>query len=65
MSRNYTVEILCDAELADTPKAILYQIDCEEVWIPKSLIEDSYESDDGRIYIHIPEWFAEKEGLEW
>jgi hypothetical protein len=57
------VEVICTETEAETAQAIRYDIDDNYVWIPKSLIHDSYENEDGTITIQIPEWFAEKEGL--
>jgi type II secretory pathway component GspD/PulD (secretin) len=40
--------------------AILFRIDKEEIWIPRSLIE---QLDEGNNEVEIPEWFAIKEEL--
>ena len=48
-----------DAKLRETNMAVLYQIDNEEIWIPKSQIED----DNGEILV-IPLWLADKNNLE-
>lgn len=40
--------------------AILFQIDKEEIWIPRSLID---QLDEGSNEVEIPEWFALKEEL--
>lgn len=51
--------------IKETKLAILCEIEGEEHWIPKSVIDDDsevYETDtDGKLII--PEWFATKEGL--
>lgn len=44
----------------DDLKAILFQIGDQEVWIPRSLIEDQWEEDK---QVEIPLWFAMQEGL--
>jgi len=55
-----------------TAKAILFHSDFmkDEVWLPKSQI--TVESEDGseeykiggRVYVKVPEWLADKNGLE-
>lgn len=55
-----------DAEgLKETDLALLVELDGEEVWIPKSVIDDDSEvyrvGDEGTLVVH--EWWAEKEGL--
>lgn len=49
-----------------TPKAVLFEIDEEEVWIPRSVINggerQEFEVDD-EIDFDVPTWFAEREGL--
>lgn len=51
--------------IRETAKALLCIIDGDEVWIPKSVIDDDSEvyqdGDEGDLVI--TEWFAEKEGL--
>lgn len=48
--------------LRESDLAVLFDIEGEEVWVPKSLMEDwPDEDDEGEI--EIPEWFAIKEGL--
>lgn len=49
----------------ETDKALLVDIEGEEVWIPKSVIDD-----DSEVYksgtegtLIIPEWFSKKNGL--
>lgn len=58
------VEIACLSKLRETDKAALYRLaDGADVWIPKSVIEDEDEMDDGAIVLSVAGWFAEKEGL--
>ena len=40
--------------------ATLFEIDEKEVWVPNSLVEEIWESDN---QVEVPLWFAEKEGL--
>lgn len=42
----------------DSDAAILFDIEGEEIWIPRSLID---EQDSGSV--DVPKWFARKEGL--
>lgn len=56
-------DVVCEAE---TDKAILVSIECEDYWIPKSQIDD-----DSEVYkkgtegtLIISDWFAKKAGLE-
>lgn len=48
-----------------TEKALLVEVDGDEVWIPQSQIDDdsevSKEGDEGKLVIS--QWFANKEGL--
>jgi hypothetical protein len=43
----------------ETDGAILFSIDGDEVWIPRSLLE----LDESTHTVTVPEWFALKEGL--
>lgn len=49
----------------ETDKALLVEIEGEEHWIPKSMVDDDSEvysvGDEGQLVIS--EWFAKKEGL--
>ncbi len=48
----------------ETAAAILFDNGHVEVWVPKSVISDQSEDDDGAIEsIFIPEWIAEEKGL--
>lgn len=48
-----------DGVLHESPDAILYQIENEEIWLPKSQIKDS-----GEELVAIPKWLADKKGLK-
>lgn len=52
-----THSILFDELITETDDAWLLDIDCEEMWFPKSVctIEDTY--------ITMPEWLADDKGL--
>ena len=53
--------VAIEEELHETDVAKLYLLESgEEQWVPKSLLQDE---DDGGIVV--PQWWAEKEGLEW
>ena len=63
MDETETIEdVVC---LRETAKAILVEIDGDEVWIPKSVIHDDSEvsagGDEGDLVV--AQWFAEREGL--
>lgn len=51
-----------DYVVHETEEAVLFNIDDEGRWIPKSLIANlgSFEDDE---YLELPVWFAEQEGL--
>lgn len=55
------VEICTDGLLNETANAVLIIVDGNEVWIPKSQIEDA---DEDYETIIIPEWLAEDKGLD-
>ena len=64
------VEVVHDGVITTTEKAILLAIDCEEIWIPRSVIfagddieplEDFSADASGRI--EVAEWYATREGL--
>jgi len=61
--RRQYLEFTVDADglLHQTPSAVILKIGGEEVWIPKSQIEDH---DDGYESIIIPEWLAIEKGIE-
>ena len=54
------VEINFDEKAAETDMAILFMIDDEEVWVPKSVI-NYYGEQEG--IAEIKSWWAEREGL--
>ena len=58
------IDLAYDAIIARTEKAILFLIGDEERWVPKSLIEDPDELEEGGGDVSIQFWFVEKEGLE-
>ncbi len=45
--------------LAETDKAKLFKIEGEEVWLPKSQIED-----EGEEIVAVPKWLADAKNLE-
>ena len=47
-----------EEKLYETEKAVLYRIDIDDVWVPRSVHE---EYDDGTILVQ--KWWAEKEGI--
>ena len=59
--KEMSVSIDYDHRVNETAKAILFLIDGEEYWIPKSVIIDDDEEESGSI--EVAQWFAEKEGL--
>ncbi len=46
----------------ETDKAYLFHIDDEEVWLPKSQVEDIRETEN---VVCIPLWLAKKKGLNY
>ena len=60
MTKDDDVLIEYDLKKVDTPslKAVLYVIDGDEYWLPRSVIDDF---EDGTVAV--ARWFAEKEGL--
>jgi len=50
-----------DKVSASTEKAILFQFDDEEVWLPKSQILDHSSTDK---VVEIEDWIVEEKGLE-
>jgi hypothetical protein len=59
MSNLKLTDIDYDSIEMETDKAILFLIDDEEVWLPKSTIE----IDEKTKTITLPEWLAKKSGL--
>lgn len=62
---NY-LEIEFEEKIHETQKAILFRIQNEEVWIPKSVINDltlTKERFKKSGTVEVAEWFAEKEGF--
>jgi len=60
-----TVQIQNAKALRETEKALLVEIEGEEVWLPKSQIDDDSEvyKEDTEGTLVIPLWLAEKHGL--
>ena len=60
----YIEEVRC---LRETDKALLCDVDGEEVWIPKSQIQDDSEvTEKGDMGIlAIPAWLADEKGLDY
>lgn len=59
-----TVSVECTAVLAESGKALLCVVEDEEVWVPKSQIDD-----DSEVYqkghsgtLIVSDWFANKQG---
>ena len=59
------VHLDVDTIKRETDRAFLVVIGDEEVWLPKSLVSDAddYEEGDEDVCLSVPEWFASKEGL--
>lgn len=58
MSEPELVQIDYDEIVRTSDDAILISVGDEEIWIPKSQIEEQ-----GKGWLEIPEWLATKEGL--
>lgn len=61
------VEIVVDFVKKETAKAVLCEINGDEIWIPKSVIdegEDDLTEGEEDVTISIAAWFARKEGLD-
>jgi hypothetical protein len=60
-----TVLIQVEEVKVETDLAFLFVIDGDEVWVPKSVIDepDDIEVRDEEIEIEIHEWWASREGL--
>lgn len=60
-----SVGVVCSRKVFETKGAILFVLadGGEQKWIPKSVIEDQDEMDDGSFVLLVSEWFAKKEGL--
>lgn len=60
MAEEDLIEIYFDEQIAETDKAVLFSIDGDEVWVPKSLMPYiDYRENCFEVYV----WFAEKEEL--
>jgi hypothetical protein len=62
MARDELVEVDYDEIIRDNArdKAVLFAVDDEEVWIPRSLID--YTDERAKTF-YVPEWYAIKEEL--
>lgn len=60
MSRDDLVDIEYNEHLHESSKAHLFDIEGEEIWIPKSQMDNW---DPNRSTFTIPEWLAEEKGL--
>jgi len=64
VGKSELVELTLGAEIGGSDMVVLFEGDDEaDVWIPKSLIKESWANQDGTTTVRVPEWFAEKEGL--
>jgi hypothetical protein len=54
------VKIRVSEVIASTDKAMLFLHQNREIWIPRSLVSWL-----GAGWVKIPEWFAERENLNW
>ena len=61
MPQDKYVKLRFDDWKHSTDKSHLFVIDDQEVWIPKSVIEDL---DDANGIVLVAEWWASKEGLD-
>jgi hypothetical protein len=61
------VDCLADEVIEETEKAILFDFDGDEIWIPKSQIEDvdMIERGDVDVIVAIPLWLAEKNEIPY
>lgn len=59
------VPIPFDEILRETALAFLFVIEGEELWVPKSVIEnpDTIDADEVGGEVWLAEWFSKKEGL--
>jgi len=55
---NETVEIEIVNKVRETDQAVLFNIEGDEFWIPKSVIDDMDEC-----MVVVQKWFAKKEGF--
>jgi hypothetical protein len=59
------VQVACIRKLRETEKAALYVLPGgEQKWVPKSVITDEDEMDDGAVLLDVKGWFSRKEGLD-
>jgi hypothetical protein len=53
------VRIDVDSFETETHRAVLFKVDGEKLWVPKSVVDDW--TDD---WVDVQRWWAEKEGLD-
>lgn len=65
MGNSSWVHLDVDRVVRLTEKAMLVEIDGEEVWVPLSVVADAetYEEGDTDVTISVQEWWAEKNDL--
>lgn len=65
MSKYVTIDF--EEILEESPNALLVNIENEEVWIPRSQIEEGQKVDVGDCYgeLSITQWIAEKKNLDY
>lgn len=64
MGNSEYVEVDCDAIETVTDRAVLMIIEGENIWVPRSAIEDGDEiepEDVGPFYVR--QWFCDREGI--
>ena len=55
------MEVKYDAVVRETAKALLLRFDEDEVWVPKSQVQNHYED---MCVIDLPLWLCEEKGIE-
>ncbi len=60
-----TRPVFVEEILRETDAAFLFQIDGEEKWVPKSVLEgaDTFDLGDEDVEVEVAVWFADKEEL--
>jgi hypothetical protein len=59
-----TIDLKYDEIMAQTERAILFRFDNEEVWLPRSQIEDPNELDDCGGEVSVQYWIVKEKELE-
>ena len=57
------IVLICGEVIRLTEKAVLYDIDGDETWIPKSVLENPDAINEGDTELYIARWFCDKEGI--